>query len=223
MTPKLMIFLAIGTVLMGIPICYAAKKNGVSIWKACIATVLLTVSGAAGTFLMYYIENGKFGGLSFYGAVFLVPAVFSLVSMLLHISYGKITDLCAIGECIMLALMKVHCILGGCCLGRVLYTTADGASVRFPSRETEMIVALVLFSVMLCWMLQKRHSGQLYARYLIMYGVTRFVLNMCREAWVIKEMLLPFGNIWSLVAIGIGILWLYVVQKKRKRKTGFNE
>lgn len=223
MTPKLLFFLAIGTVLMGVPICFAAKKIGVHSWKACIATVLLTVSGAAGTFLMYYIENGKIGGLSFYGAVFLVPVVFAIISPILRVPYGKITDLCAIGECLMLALMKVHCVLGGCCLGRVLYTTADGTCVRFPSREVEMIVALILFAVLLCWTLKKRHCGQLYARYLILYGITRFVLNIFREAWVTKEMLLPFGNIWSLVAMGIGVVWLYIVGKRRESNTEVNE
>jgi len=211
-----MTFLAIGTILMGVPICFVAKKYGIRIWKACIATILLTVSGTAGTMLMYYIENGGIGGLSFYGAVFLVPVVFIFISLLLRIPYGEIMDLCAVGECIMLALMKVHCILGGCCIGRVLYTADDGTAVRFPSREVELVVALILFAVLLRWALKKKHSGQLYAWYLLLYGSTRFVLNIFREAWVVKTTLLPIGNIWSLIAIAIGTLWLAMVRKRAK-------
>lgn len=218
MTPKLILFLTIGTILMGVPICVIAKRYEMHFWKACIATILLTAIGATGTFLMYYIENGIFGGLSFYGAVFLVPIVFALIAWILRVPYGKIMDFCAIGECIMLALMKVHCILGGCCIGRVLYTTEDGTPVLFPSREIELIVALVLFVVLLCWALKKKHLGFLYAWYLILYGGTRFVLNIFRQAWVTKDMWLPYGNIWSLVAIAVGAAWLCVKQKMQKKR-----
>ena len=218
MTPKLVVFLAIGTLMMGLPIIFVAKKYEIRIWKACAGTLLLTIFGATGTLLMYYFENGKFGGLSFYGAVFLVPVAFIVISLILQIPYGKIMDLCAIGECIMLALMKVHCILGGCCLGRVLFTTDSGVPVLFPSREAEMAVAIILFAILLQWALRKKRCGQLYAWYLVLYGGTRFVLNIFREAWVDREMFLPYGNIWSLVALAIGTTWLILLWGRREKK-----
>jgi prolipoprotein diacylglyceryltransferase len=213
MTPKLLIFLAIGTVLMGIPITLVARKYGIRVWKAFLTTFLLTVFGATGTFVMYFIENGRFGGLSFYGAVFLIPIAFAVVSPVLKIPYGKLLDLCAIGECIMLALMKVHCILSQCCIGRILFTGSDGKVVRFPSREVELAVAIVIFVILLCWVHRGQHCGQLHAWYFILYGSTRFVLNILREAWVTTNMLLPYGNIWSIVAVSVGILWLFIIKK----------
>ena len=215
MPTKLLIFLAAGTLLMGIPIVFVARKYGIGIWKSLVATILLTVSGTAGTYLMYYAENGIWGGLSFFGAVFLVPIVFIAVSFILRVPYGKVMDLCAVGECIMLALMKVHCMLGGCCAGRVLFVTDEGMEVIFPSRTAELIVALILFVILLLWALKGKRCGQLYAWYLLLYGSTRFVLNIFREAWVTKEMFLPIGNIWSLVAIVIGFIWLIVHAKRR--------
>lgn len=213
---KLILFLAIGTVLMGIPIVIAARKCGIQILKAVLITVLLTVFGTVGTYLMYYIENGEFGGLSFFGAVFLVPIVFFAIAHIIRVPYGQIADLCAVGECIMLALMKVHCILGGCCLGRVLFTNADGKSVLFPSRIVEMLVALALFAFLTERIIRRKSPGDLYPLFLLLYGGTRFVLNIFREAWVTKEMLLPFGNIWSLVAVAAGIIWLIVYKKRRR-------
>lgn len=212
MTVKLMIFLLIGTASMSVPILTVSGKYRIPWWKGTTVTLLLTVAGTAGTFLMYYIENGRFGGLSFYGAVFLVPVVFAAVAPMLRIPYEKVMDLCAVGECIMLALMKVHCILSGCCVGRVLFAAAT-EKVRFPSRETELIAAIVIFAVLLRWALTGKKNGQLYPWYLVVYGCTRFVLNIFREAWVIKEMILPFGNIWSLVAIAAGLIWMFVQRR----------
>ena len=214
MSPTLLIFLAVGSVLMGVPIAFVSHKYGISLWKGLIATILLTVFGTLGTFIMYFIENGGIGGTSFYGAVFLVPAAFALIALLLRIPYGQIMDLCAVGECIMLALMKVQCQIYGCCGGRLLFTTAEGVNVYFPSQIMELITALVIFTLLLCWALKGKKQGEIYGWYLLIYGVTRFVLNIFREAWVTKEMLLPFGNIWSLVAIAIGVIWLVICRKK---------
>lgn len=215
MLPVLALFLSIGTVLMAVPIAFVSRKYGISLWKGLIATILLTVFGTLGTFLLYYVENGGIGGTSFYGAVFFVPAAFALVALLLRIPYGRIMDLCAVGECIMLALMKVQCQIYGCCGGRLLFTTGDGVDVYFPSQIAELVVALALFTLLLCWALKGKHRGMLYPWYLVLYGSIRFVLNIFREAWVTKEMLLPFGNIWSLVAIAIGVIWFAICRKKR--------
>ena len=201
-------FLLIGTVAMSIPILLLCKPYKIAWWKGIILTILLTIVGALGTYLMFYIENGYTGGISFYGAVFLVPVGFSIIALILRIPYGRIMDLCAVGECIMLALMKVNCMLGGCCGGRILFLTAAGNEIRFPSRLLELIVALFIFAILLRWAWKQQRTGELYAWYLCIYGATRFVLNIFREEWVTRQMLLPYGNIWSLVAVAIGVLWL---------------
>ena len=217
MTIKLFIFLVIGTIAMGVPILGVCGKYQIARWKGLIATLILTIVGTLGTFLMYWIENGRWGDLSFYGAVFLVPVAFLAISPLLRISYGAVTDLCAIGECIMLALMKVHCMLGGCCLGRELFVLHDGSVIRFPSRTFELLVALVLFCVFLLWVVKSQNCKEFYAWFFVLYGSTRFVLNIFREAWVTKEMLLPIGNIWSIVSVIIGGIWLTVLYKKKNK------
>jgi prolipoprotein diacylglyceryltransferase len=213
MTKQLLIFLLVGTASMGVPILWIAKKFQIPVWKGILITLLLTIVGTAGTFLMFYVENGQFGGLSFYGAVFLVPVVFFPASLLLRVPFGRMTDLCALGECIMLALMKVHCKISGCCIGRVLSHTAAGEIVRFPSQIAELITALILFAVLFRWAWMGKNIGRLYPMYLLLYGSTRFVLNIFRDAWVVKETILPMGNIWSLVAIALGIVWLVACQR----------
>lgn len=218
MTVKLGVFLAIGTVLMGVPMGSVARRYGYTNWKWICITVLLTVCGALGTFVMYFVENGIWGGLSFYGAVFLVPVLFLPVTWCMRLPYNKTMDLCAVGECIMLALMKVHCLISGCCKGRLLWTTAEGADIIFPSREAELVVALLIFLVLFLWARKEKMVGTLYGWFLILYGSTRFVLNIFRQAWVEKTMLLPIGNIWSIVAVVIGLVWILLLQRRKAGK-----
>lgn len=80
-----------------------------SIWKMLVLGFILTVTGVAGTMLMFYIESGRFGGTSFFGAPLFVP-VLILPAMLMHLSYKDILNLSAPSECLMLAIMKLDCL-----------------------------------------------------------------------------------------------------------------
>ncbi len=222
MSVKLILFLFAGTVLMFFPIWRMDKVAKVPIWKSAVHSVVLTLMGTIGTLLMFYVENGYFGGISFFGAVFFVPLVFPLVALALKIPYGQIMDRCAVGECVMLALMKVHCMLGGCCIGRVLGTTAQGTVIRFPSRLAEMAVAGILFAILFIWFKKGKRPGLLYPWYMLLYGIVRFGLNFLRELPEESKLLLPFGNIWSLVAIVFGLVWL-LVWKNRQIQRQYQE
>lgn len=213
---KLVIFLIVGTIAMSIPILVMSRNYQIKWWRALIVTVVLTLVGTVGTKVMFFIENGSFEGLSFYGAVFMVPIAFLPIAPLFHIPYGKILDLCAVGECIMLALMKVHCLISGCCPGRVLFVTAGGNTVVFPSRIAEMITVLVIFVVLLRWALNHIHQGELYCWYLLLYGSSRFILNFFRAEWAALSGKIPMGTVWSVCAVVIGIVWLAFRRKQLK-------
>ena len=213
----LLLFLLIGTALMYIPISAMAKKNEIVLWKGIAISVILTIVGTLGTFLMYFVENGHFGGTSFFGAVFLVPPVFVLVSVLIRVPYGLVIDMCAVGECIMLALMKVKCLIAGCCTGKIWYYTLEGIPKQYPIREAELINALIIFVILLVMHKKARQKGNLYAWYLLIYGITRFAMNSFRQDTEPFVWILPPGHLWSLLAIVIGIVWLIaMVYKNRK-------
>lgn len=216
MPVTLLLFLSVGTVLMFFPIWRMNKAAKAPLWKSIVLSVALTVTGTVGTMLMFYVENGYFSGISFFGAVFFVPVVFPLVALALKIPYGQIMDRCAAGECVMLALMKVQCLLGGCCIGRVLGTTAGGEVIRFPSRLAEMAVAAVLFVILFTWFKKGKRPGLLYPWYMILYGIARFGLNFLRD--LPAYTFLPFGNIWSLVAIVLGLTWLLFAKNKQVQR-----
>lgn len=215
---KLLIYLSIGTAVMYVPILIQTLWCRGKVLKSVPLTLLLTVAGTLGTYLMYYLESGYIGGTSFYGAVFLVPVLFVPVAKLLRLPYGQALDLCATGECAMLAVMKVQCLLSDCCRGMVLYTDAAGANVRFPSQLAELVNALVLMVILLCLSRKEKNQGKLYPMYMLLYGLTRFVLNLFREGKTPFALGLPAGNFWSVWSVLIGAAVLILLNRKKNHK-----
>ena len=184
----------------------------VPIWKMIALGFLLTIAGVVGTMLMYFIENGSFGGTSFFGALLFVPLLI-IPAMLLRIPYKTILDLCAPSEALMLSIMKLDCLANGCCVGKYLPRFV----FQFPSQIVEMIASLGVMFVLLG--LEKKQRTHLYAWYLLLYGVTRGILNWFRYGTKPWLWILPNSIVWSIVSIVIGILWLSASRKRRGQKS----
>lgn len=211
---ELVIFLAAGTGLMLVLMLHLRKYYQITYIKTVVLAVLLTLAGLSGTKIMYWLESGSWGGESFFGAILLVPLLMLLASGILQIPVGTILDMCAPAECIMLALMKVRCSYFGCCKGRILHIT-ENLEFRFPSQLVEMLSALILMYILLRIIKKDKHRNQIYACYMILYGISRFILNLFRLTvpfvWII-----PAGNFWSLISIVLGIIWFFLVKKNKK-------
>lgn len=208
MTLKTILALSTGTLAMLILITILMKRYSIACWKGIPVSILLTVTGTIGTYIWFFVEGSWFGGRSYYGAVFLVPIAFAYLARYINIPYSELMDFCAPAECIMLVIMKYQCLIDGCCGGRTLGVTADGVGIIFPSQIVELSNALILAAVLMCMAFSSRNRGKIYAWYMILYGATRFVLNWFREDTTPLLMALPAGNLWSLLAVFIGTLWL---------------
>lgn len=214
LSPKLLFVLFIGTILMLIPIMIQSKWYQIKIWKSIVIAFLLTISGTIGTKIMFYIENHNLEGISFFGAVFFIPIIFLIYAIVIRVKYSDIVDICAPAICVMLVIMKIQCLFGGCCCGVVLHTLSGGKQIRFPSQILEMISALVLCIVLLLFAKKESYRGKIYPCFLVLYGISRFILNCFREEFYTTEMFLPYGNIWSLVAIVLGVTWIILINKQ---------
>lgn len=203
---------------MLIPTMIQSAWYKIKVPKSILLTLCLTIAGTMGTYIMFFVENGWIGGTSFFGAVFFVPIPFFWVAHLMKLPYGDVMDLCAPAECMMLFVMKIQCQLSGCCAGRILFESSDGVAVRFPSQIAEMINAVFLLTVLMVIAYQKKHRGELYPLYILLYGITRFILNFFRQDFVTTTMIIPFGTIWSIVAMVLGMVWLIVLRNTRKKK-----
>lgn len=213
---KLLIYLAIGTTAMLIPIVIQMAIYRQPMLKSLPLAALLTVAGTVGTWLLFFLENGWLGGTSFYGAVFFVPLAFIPVAMLLRMPYTVALDMCAPAECAMLVIMKVQCYLSGCCGGRVLWVNELGQNVVFPSQLAELVNALVLMVILLLLSRREKNRGLMYPIYMLLYGASRLVLNYLREQNTPFALGLPAGAFWSVCAIALGTVLLFLFQYKRK-------
>ena len=211
-----MVYLAVGTLLMFAVMLIADRNERTPWWKLLISSVVLTGAGVLGAYLMFALEGGTWGGgKSFYGAVFLPPLIMWLTALALRLPVSRVMDLSAPAECVMLALLKVDCYLTGCCGGRVIgYSQMTGEAIVFPSQIAELVNALVLMIILILLIRGGKIKGLAYPAYLILYGVTRFFLNLLRETT-------PFilgmsaGNFWSLVSIVIGLIAWFAIRKKQ--------
>lgn len=214
---ELVCSLMIGTVGMFAVMLVCRRWYSLSMGKTVLTTMLLVLSGVVSVKIMFFIENGGLGGLSFFGAVLFVPIFWILVARSLRLPYKESLDMVAPSICIMLAVMKVNCMRGGCCGGRFLYVTGDKVPVYFPSRQVECANAIILMLVLLYLMKKGKYRERIYPVFMILYGITRFILNWFRYTSTPFLWGIPAGNIWAVVSLGVGILWILVERRKSKQ------
>lgn len=215
MSLMLLGFLLLGTGVMMIPIMIQGNWYHFDVKKRIVVTVLLTIIGTISTYIWFFIENHWIGGISFYGAVFLVPLVFFYIARLLNEKWQYVLDLCAPAECAMLAIMKIQCLVHGCCKGMILNTSAEGIVIRFPSPIAEMVNGLLLLIILLALARKERYRTQIYPIYMLLYGITRFILNFFREEQQPFFGGLTAGSFWSILAIVIAGIWLNRLKCKK--------
>ena len=198
-----------GTLGMFLLMLFRKKKYAeISVWKMIVSSLLLAVCGVIGAMLMYFVESGSFGGTSFFGAILLIPVLMLPIALMLRIPFGRMMDLCAPCECVMLAVLKIDCLTSGCCYGRMF------GEFQFPSQIVEMIVILIIMVILLRLEIKPKNKNLIYPYYLILYGATRFFLNLLRGGLSPFVWILPAGNFWSLVSVCIGIGALFLIKRR---------
>jgi len=212
MTESFLIVLLLGTAAMLAVMLYG--QHGIPVRKLVLSALFLTGAGTFGAYTMFRIENGYWGGQSFYGAVFFAPLIMALAAILLRIRVTDVLDLCAPAECVMLALLKLNCFRNECCVGRVLFTM-DGTEIRFPSQIVEFLSSLAIMIILILLIRKERYRGEIYPFYMLVYGATRFVWNCLRETTPFIGTL-PAGHFWSLLSVAIGSIWLFTAGRKKK-------
>lgn len=210
-----MFVLLMGTLAMIGIMVYSCIKYRFPVWKAIPCALILAALGVLGTKIMAVVEGGSWEGQSFFGAVLFTPVMMCLVAPLFKLKVRDLLDLCAPAECGMLIFQKIACLVTGCCEGRICGYNAAGEAIRFPSQLVECITAVIILCVLLSMIQDGKQRGRLYPWYLVLYGSTRFALNLFRETtpfvWI-----LPAGNFWSIVAVTAGAISLLIYKKHAK-------
>ena len=94
--------LGIGSLGMLMYALYIRKEYSLAVWRCVLFAFVLTVVGVLGAKLLYVLENIRhtlengisFGGVSFFGSVFLIPLLMPLTGKMFRLKPGAVMDLC---------------------------------------------------------------------------------------------------------------------------------
>ena len=193
------------------------KKLHLPIWKIVVFTIAIVPIGAFCGKLMRLIEAGTWTGVSYYGALLFAPFPMLAVGLLMKLKPTETLMMCAPAGGVALVFMKIQCKITDCCYGRILRYQENGRPVRFPSQIVEMIVGIILLFVLMRIIQSEKHQKYVYAWFLLLYGSTRFFLNLLRdtEPFVLG---MSAGCFWSLIACMIGgsvLLYTFRISTKK--------
>lgn len=192
------------------------KLFSLRLGQTVVFTVLLTITGVAGAMLLAYLESGSVGGVSFYGSVFLIPLLMPLIGMLFKLKPNQTMDICGPCVAIMIGCMRINCFISGCCGG--LAMCIGDFCFRWPTQALDSIGDFAIMAWLLRIEGKKPDSGKLYPLFMIAYSAMRFFIEFLRDTpkdWL----LLSHGQCFAIVAVLIGLLWLFILYICSKRNT----
>ena len=209
-----------GFIFLTLAVCiiynvWAAQMYGFKVWKVIICTLLFFGYNWGMSYLLTGIEEG-FEKVAANGvrAWIYVPFFFLVCSLIIKDKKARVMDMMA--PCLVLGIGMGHfgCMFPGCCHGyhyegplKLWSNTANDWT--FPIQLVECVVATAIFVVLVVIMVKNKFktTGRQYPLLLIMFGLTRFVI----EFWRDNEKIV--GNVSSLAIHAlfgavVGIVWL---------------
>lgn len=211
-------FLILGAVAMVALTVMRRQRYNLSVVRAVCFPVLLLVCDIIGAKLLFFVNSGftSFNGMQLFGSVYLALLVMPRVGRLLQLKPAQTLDICAICGATLISFMRFGCFCAGCCGG----IRCNIGQYRFfwPTQLMEATGALVMLWYLLQLDKDERMRGMLAPVFLTFYGIMRFFLEFLRDtpknAWRLSE-----GQLFSLLGIVVGIVWLWRHHKKFGRNT----
>ena len=199
------------------------KKYHISLLKTFVITLAIAFSGFLGSYIMFFLENGMWNGRSMFGGILLFPLFLLPVSLILKIEPEDLMDYATIPGAFLLAFAKFNCYLAGCCGGKVIgYVNA--IPNFFPSQLVEMSVSLLIVVTLLVLETTNKLKHFMCPVCIVLYSITRFVLDFFRWGQEIFALGMTAGRFWSVVSFLIGIIWIFVkLRSSYLKKQDFSE
>lgn len=186
-------------------------------WYA--AVLLAVVCVLAGVFCVRVfarMEGANSGAMSLFGAVFFMPVFFFIGAKLFRRPTADVFDVLGIPMFFTLFCTRFNCLKSGCCLGTFIH----GTSMRWPTRQAEMVFYIIFLIIMAPRVRRGTTHGEVYPVFMISYGIFRAVIECFRESG--SPGLFHIAHLWALISIAIG-LSVYWSQKERAKKLEKNK
>ena len=188
-------------------------------YKFFIIAPMMSIVGALGAKTASYIAYGRFSGTRLYGTVLAIAIFGAVLAIMLCIPYRELYGFSSLGTWLSITVMKVPCILKGCCAGRILFTNSSGEQVLFPSQIAETVVAALFFIWFYRLSKTKYPHGALFPLMMVWYGIYRYAFDWMRGHPLEQSpffMWIPAGRFFSLLILVIGLISLYLILKKKE-------
>ncbi len=211
-----------------------AKRRTFDLDKITSLFLWVLISGFVGGRLFYiFVEWDRFlndpwgtifarAGFVFYGGFILAFGIGIWQIRRKGLNLWKTADIFAPGIVIAHAISRIGCFLNGCCYGR---PTDSWLGVSFPPESPAGFVGkplipiqlfaslnlFIIFAILLTLRRYKKFDGQLFWLYVLLYGVTRSIIEIFRGdprgyIWLFSTSQF-IGIIFAIVALVMLVRW----------------
>lgn len=198
-----------GVIALVVLLCRYQEQFRFGTKKDCICFALTgTVVGFVGAKTLYILENlgssesvFSLGGISTFGAIWLVPLLMPLFGKRFGFKPSQTLDVCAPCVSLMLAFMRTGCFFHGCCGG---YSISIGERVITPPVQLmEVAWNIGLTAWFICNINGKEKKGMKYPLFMTGYSFFRFFHEFLRDTD--KGGMFSMGQWWAIVTMFFGI------------------
>jgi phosphatidylglycerol:prolipoprotein diacylglycerol transferase len=176
------------------------------------------------------------GGLVYYGGLAGASLAVVLHARRHQLPLWKLADILAPSIALGHAFGRIGCLLNGCCFGRecgwfwaIRYPSGHeshpvgaAATLVHPTQIYEALLNLGLFAGLVWWHGRKRFQGQVFALYLVGYGLLRSIVEMYRGDYPPDQLFLGGrltpAHLVSAVILGMGLVLLRVLPRLDGRR-----
>jgi phosphatidylglycerol---prolipoprotein diacylglyceryl transferase len=226
------LFMVLGFTAALIVALAEAARVGVDAEAFCVLSFWMIVGALLGSRLFHTIvfyeeylrDPGRmltiYEGHVFYGGVIGALVAITMYARRRGFDFWVIADICALALPLGHVFGRIGCFLAGCCFGKPCppafplcvtfehpLTSAPQGIPLYPTQIFSAANEFVIFCILFAYRKHKRFNGELLAIYLILYGVTRFLLEILRDdpRGIISVASLSFSE--SQIVSVILILW----------------
>ncbi len=190
--------LALAFVVGTLYAAFTGKKKGVHPDHIIDLALIACITSIVGARLLHVLLNLRSyidypasilqmrdGGLSYFGGLAAGVLGGWIYVKVKKLPVGKIADIAAPAVAIGYAIVRVGCLLNGCCYGEpsgVPWAIAGGHDelLRHPAQIYSALYSLIIFGLL--WMVEarKKFEGQVIWAYIGFYSVARFIVEFFR-------------------------------------------
>lgn len=231
------LMIALGIVCCVLLAIYRAKKYQMNPDAILDIAIFSVLAGFIGAKLMYVIvEFPAFlrdpmsvlgsEGFVVYGGIIVGVLTAIVYCRIKKLNFMKYFDLCAPSISLAQGFGRIGCLLAGCCYGRatdawygIVFPESALAPAGVKLIPTQIISSVGNFAIMvvLLWYYKRaKHTGNVGAMYMLLYGIGRFLVEMLRNDSRGAVGMLSTSQFISLFIVA-GAFVLFQVNKRREQ------